>query len=36
PGESFAVTDADPGTRFMLMTGEPYRETPVFKGPFVD
>ncbi len=36
PGESFTVTDADPGTRFMLMTGEPYGEAPAFKGPFVD
>jgi quercetin 2,3-dioxygenase len=36
PGEEFAVTDAVPGTRFMLMAGEPYGETPVFNGPYVD
>ena len=36
PGETFGATDAVPGTRFMLMTGEPYGETPVFMGPFVD
>jgi redox-sensitive bicupin YhaK (pirin superfamily) len=36
PGEGFAVTDATPGTRYMLMTGQPYREMPVFNGPFVD
>jgi redox-sensitive bicupin YhaK (pirin superfamily) len=36
PGEGFTVTDAAPGTRFMLMAGKPYGETPVFNGPFVD
>ena len=36
PGEEFAVTDATPGTRFLLMTGQPYGEAPVFNGPFVD
>jgi quercetin 2,3-dioxygenase len=36
PGEEFTVTDATPGTRFMLMTGWPYEEAPVFNGPFVD
>jgi redox-sensitive bicupin YhaK (pirin superfamily) len=36
PGAEFAVTDAVPGTRFMLMTGRPYGEVPVFNGPFVD
>jgi quercetin 2,3-dioxygenase len=36
PGEEFAVTDAAPGTRFLLMTGQPYGEVPVFNGPFVD
>jgi redox-sensitive bicupin YhaK (pirin superfamily) len=35
-GDEFTVTDAVPGTRFMLMTGKPYGETPVFNGPFVD
>jgi quercetin 2,3-dioxygenase len=36
PGESFGVTDASPGTRFLLMAGEPYGEVPVFNGPYVD
>jgi redox-sensitive bicupin YhaK (pirin superfamily) len=36
PGEEFTVTDATPGTRYMLMTGRPYGEVPVFNGPFVD
>jgi redox-sensitive bicupin YhaK (pirin superfamily) len=36
PGEGFGVTDATPGTRYMLMTGQPYREMPLFNGPFVD
>jgi redox-sensitive bicupin YhaK (pirin superfamily) len=36
PGEEFTVTDAAPGTRFMLMAGKPYGETPLFNGPFVD
>src|SRR6266540_2806594 len=36
PGAEFAVTDAAPGTRFLLMTGQPYGEVPVFNGPFVD
>jgi quercetin 2,3-dioxygenase len=36
PGEELTVTDATPGTRFMLMAGKPYREAPVFNGPFVD
>jgi len=36
PGEDFAVTDATPGTRFLLMTGQPYGEAPIFNGPFVD
>jgi redox-sensitive bicupin YhaK (pirin superfamily) len=36
PGETFTVTDAAPGTRFLLMTGKPYGETPVFNGPYVD
>jgi len=35
-GEAFTVTDAVPGTRFMLMAGEPYGEVPEFNGPFVD
>jgi redox-sensitive bicupin YhaK (pirin superfamily) len=36
PGEEFAVTDAVPGTRYLLMAGQPYGEVPVFNGPFVD
>lgn len=36
PGETFTVTDAAPGTRFLLMAGQPYGETPVFNGPYVD
>ena len=36
PGETFTVTDAAPGTRYMLMAGKPYGEVPVFNGPFVD
>jgi redox-sensitive bicupin YhaK (pirin superfamily) len=35
-GERFTVTDASPGTRFLLMAGQPYGEVPVFNGPFVD
>jgi quercetin 2,3-dioxygenase len=35
-GETFTVTDALPGTRFLLMTGQPYGEVPVFNGPYVD
>ena len=36
PGEGFTVTDAAPGTRYLLMAGQPYGEAPVFNGPFVD
>lgn len=36
PGEELEVTDAVPGTRFMLFAGKPYRQVPVFNGPFVD
>jgi quercetin 2,3-dioxygenase len=36
PGEELTVTDAAPGTRFMLMAGKPYGEAPLFNGPFVD
>ena len=35
-GEELTVADAAPGTRFMLMTGKPIGEVPVFNGPFVD
>jgi redox-sensitive bicupin YhaK (pirin superfamily) len=36
PGEGFVVEDAVPGTRYLLMAGEPYGEVPRFNGPFVD
>ncbi|MEA2520412.1 MAG: quercetin 2,3-dioxygenase [Actinomycetota bacterium] len=36
PGEGFTVRDATPGTRYMLMTGLPFGETPLFNGPYVD
>jgi redox-sensitive bicupin YhaK (pirin superfamily) len=36
PGDAFEVDEAAPGTRFLLMAGRPYGETPVFNGPFVD
>jgi hypothetical protein len=35
-GEQLTVSDASPGTRYMLMTGKPIGEVPVFNGPFVD
>jgi quercetin 2,3-dioxygenase len=35
-GEAFSVTDASPGTRYLLMAGQPYGEVPVFNGPYVD
>jgi quercetin 2,3-dioxygenase len=35
-GEELRVTDAAPGTRYLLMAGEPYGEVPVFNGPYVD
>ncbi|HEY8777997.1 MAG TPA: pirin-like C-terminal cupin domain-containing protein [Gaiellaceae bacterium] len=35
-GTALSVEDAEPGTRFVLMAGKPYGETPVFNGPFVD
>jgi redox-sensitive bicupin YhaK (pirin superfamily) len=36
PGEDLTVTDAAPGTRYLLMAGRPYGEVPVFNGPYVD
>jgi len=36
PGDALEVEDARPGTRFVLMAGKPYGETPHFNGPFVD
>jgi redox-sensitive bicupin YhaK (pirin superfamily) len=35
-GRALKVVDAQPGTRFMLMAGMPYGETPVYHGPYVD
>jgi redox-sensitive bicupin YhaK (pirin superfamily) len=35
-GDALTVTDAAPGTRFLVMAGQPYGEVPVFNGPFVD
>jgi quercetin 2,3-dioxygenase len=35
-GDEFTVTDAAPGTRYLLMAGKPYGEVPVFNGPYVD
>ena len=36
PGGSLRVTDAAPGTRYLLMAGQPIGEPPRFNGPFVD
>ncbi|MDP9225813.1 MAG: pirin family protein [Actinomycetota bacterium] len=36
PGSALSVEEAQPGTRFMLMAGKPYGETPVYNGPYVD
>jgi redox-sensitive bicupin YhaK (pirin superfamily) len=36
PGGVLAVEDAEPGTRFVLMAGKPYGETPIYNGPYVD
>ena len=36
PGSALTVADAEPGTRFMLMAGKPYGETPIYNGPYVD
>jgi quercetin 2,3-dioxygenase len=36
PGTELPVGDAAPGTRFLLMTGQPYGELPSFNGPYVD
>jgi redox-sensitive bicupin YhaK (pirin superfamily) len=36
PGEELTVTDASPGTRYLVMAGKPYGEAPAFNGPFVD
>jgi redox-sensitive bicupin YhaK (pirin superfamily) len=36
PGELVTVSEARPGTRFMLMAGKPYGEEPIYNGPYVD
>jgi redox-sensitive bicupin YhaK (pirin superfamily) len=36
PGRAVTVDDAQPGTRFLLMAGRPYGETPIYNGPYVD
>jgi quercetin 2,3-dioxygenase len=36
PGDSLTVTDAQPGTRFMVMAGKPFGEAPIYNGPYVD
>ncbi len=36
PGGALTVTEAQPGTRFMLMAGKPYGEAPIYNGPYVD
>ncbi len=36
PGDALAAEEAQPGTRFMLMAGKPYGETPIYNGPYVD
>jgi hypothetical protein len=35
-GGALRVVDAQPGTRFMQMTGKPYGERPIFNGLYVD
>jgi hypothetical protein len=35
-GDALRVSEAAPGTRYLLMAGEPIGETPLFNGPFVD
>ena len=36
PGGGLTVTNANPGTRFMVMAAKPYGESPIFNGPYVD
>ena len=36
PGDALTVTEGAPGSRFLLMAGQPFGEAPVFNGPFVD
>lgn len=35
-GRVLTVVGAWPGTRFLLMAGKPYGETPIYNGPYVD
>jgi redox-sensitive bicupin YhaK (pirin superfamily) len=35
-GRELTLVDAEPGTRFLLMAGQPSGETPVYNGPYVD
>jgi redox-sensitive bicupin YhaK (pirin superfamily) len=35
-GDGLTVANAQSGTRFMLMSGKPYAEPPVYNGPYVD
>jgi redox-sensitive bicupin YhaK (pirin superfamily) len=35
-GDELRVTEASPGTRYLLMAGQAYEEVPVFNGPYVD
>ena len=35
-GRTVSVVDARRGTRFLLMAGKPYGETPIYNGPYVD
>ena len=36
PEGGLRVSNAIPGTRFMLMAGKPYGEDPIYNGPYVD
>jgi redox-sensitive bicupin YhaK (pirin superfamily) len=36
PGGALSMASASPGTRFMLMAGKSYGETPIYNGPYVD
>jgi quercetin 2,3-dioxygenase len=36
PGSDLTVAEAEPRTRFMLMAGRPYGESPIYNGPYVD
>jgi redox-sensitive bicupin YhaK (pirin superfamily) len=36
PGRVLTAVDARRGTRFLLMAGRPYGETPIYNGPYVD